>query len=59
MEIELNENVQGRLRAYFAQIQAIQAQINSDLNLIADMAGVNEASEIKLSEDLTKIIINE
>jgi hypothetical protein len=59
MEIELNENVQGRLKAYFAQIQAIQAQINSDLNLIADMAGVNEASEIKLSEDLTKIIINE
>jgi hypothetical protein len=59
MEIELNENVQGRLKAYFAQIQAIQAQINSDLNLIADMAGVNEAKEIKLSEDLTKIIINE
>ena len=59
MEIELNEKLQARIKNLLAQRNQIEAQLNNEINLILDAKEIEVKGEITLSEDLTKLIINE
>ena len=59
MEVELNEKLQTRLRNLLAQRQQIEAQLNNEINCILDAKEIEANGEITISEDLTKLIINE
>jgi len=60
MEIELNEKLQARIKNLLAQKQQIEQHLNNEINLILDVKEVDaEGKEIRLSEDFTKLIINE
>ncbi len=60
MEIELNEKLQLRIKNLLAQKQQIEQHLNNEINLILDVKEVDaEGKEISLSEDFTKLIINE
>jgi len=60
MEIELNEKLQLRIKNLLAQKQQIEQHLNNEINLILDVKEIEvEGKEIRLSEDFTKLIINE
>lgn len=59
MEIELNEKLQARVKNLLTQRNQIEAQLNHEINLILDAKEIEVKGEITLSEDLTKLIINE
>jgi len=60
MEIELNEKLQLRIKNLLAQKQQIEQHLNNEINLILDVKEIDaEGKEIRLSEDFTKLIINE
>jgi len=59
MEIELNEKLQARIKNLLAQKQQIEAQLNNEINIILDAKEIEAKGGIRLSEDFTKLIINE
>ena len=59
MEVELNEKLQARIKNLLAQKQQIEAQLNHEINLILDAKEIEVKGDITLSEDFTKLIINE
>ena len=58
MEIELNSAIQERLKALLIEKQIIEQRLNDIILSIADFNDIDKDSEVSLSNDLTKLIVN-